>query len=291
MTVRFGIERSTAPLRRALVRPPDEAFAVDEPAVWHYSARPDLERARREHAQLVRRLEEAGVVVETHRRALPAMADAIFVFDPVLMTRRGAIVLRLGKRRRRGEEEALAGRLAELGVPIVGRLEGTARAEGGDLVRLDERTLAVGLGFRTNREGYRQLARLLAAEAIEVRPYDLPYHRGPAACLHLRSLVSLLAADLALVYRPLLPVALFRTLEARFELIDVPDEELATQGPNALALGDRRCLVLTGSPRTAARLRRAGCEVAEYAGEEISHKAEGGPSCLVLPLLRSEEPG
>ena len=33
-------------------------------------------------------------------------------------------------------------------------------------------------------------------------------------------------------------------------------------------------------------MERAGVDVYEYAGDEISHKGNGGPTCLTRPLLR-----
>ncbi|MDX1644055.1 MAG: arginine deiminase family protein [Thermoanaerobaculia bacterium] len=287
MTAAWGIDHPVAPIRRALVRPPDRSFAISDPRPWGYPERPDLARARREHAALVDLLLEHGIAVERHGTPLEEKADAIFVFDPVLVTSRGTVLLRMGKSLRRGEEDALASTLERLGVPILGRLEGNARAEGGDLLRLDAATLVIGLGERTNREGARQLARLLAPESIEVETFDLPFHRGPASCLHLRSLVSLLDDDLAVAYRPLLPARLVHRLESRGEIVDVPDEELDSQGPNVLALAPRRCLVLEGSPETRRRLERRGCRIVSYRGDEISHKAGGGPTCLVLPLRRA----
>ncbi|MFP5285219.1 MAG: arginine deiminase family protein, partial [Thermoanaerobaculia bacterium] len=72
-----------------------------------------------------------------------------------------------------------------------------------------------------------------------------------------------------------------------FRLVEVPEEEFPTQGPNVLALAPRKCLMLEGNPVTRERLERAGCEVLTYRGREISLKAEGGPTCLTQPLLRS----
>ncbi|HEM61925.1 MAG TPA: amidinotransferase, partial [Chloroflexi bacterium] len=107
------------PLRRVLVKRPGEAFAVDDPAVWHYAGQPDLEVAQQEHDALVEILREAGAEVLYHEEHQPHRADAIFVHDPAIVTDHGAIILRMGKELRRGEEPALARRLQELGVPIL----------------------------------------------------------------------------------------------------------------------------------------------------------------------------
>jgi N-dimethylarginine dimethylaminohydrolase len=285
----YGSQSMVDPLRRVLVKRPDAAFAVADPERWHYTGRPDLDAARREHDALVAILRAAGAEVFDHPEPQPERADAIYVFDPALVTDRGAVILSMGKDLRRGEEEALARRLSALGVPILYTLSGDARAEGGDLLWLDHRTLAVGQGFRTNAEGLRQLRLALADSDVEVLPVELPYHTGPEACLHLLSLISLVDHDLAVVYPPLLPVPFWRLLQDRgFRLIEIPAEELATQATNVLALAPRRCVMLEGNPVTERRLREAGCEVSTYRGHEISFKAEGGPTCLTRPLWRSD---
>ena len=181
----------------------------------------------------------------------------------------------------------MAQRFADLGVPVLATLHGDARAEGGDLLWLDHDTLAVGLGFRTNAEGLRQLRAALAPIGVTVIPVDLPYYTGPEACLHLLSLISLVDHDLAVVYPQLLAVSFYQELRRRdIRLIEAPEAEFATMGTNVLALAPGECLMLAGNPITQALLEAAGCEVLTYKGEEISLKAEGGPTCLTRPILR-----
>jgi N-dimethylarginine dimethylaminohydrolase len=283
----FGGQSMFEPIRRVLVKRPDAAFAVEDPQRWNYAGRPDLENAQREHATLVRILQKAGAEVLYLGESSSDLADAIYVFDPVLITDGGAVILSMGKDLRRGEEEHLAQRLTELEIPIRFTLQGDARAEGGDLLWLDEQTLVVGLGFRTNTEGLTQLRAGLASSAIEVLSVDLPYHFGPAACLHLLSMISIVDRDLAVVYPPLMPVRLWQELRRRdFRLLEVPAEELATMGSNVLAMAPRECLMLEGNPGTRRLLESAGCEVHTYVGRDISLRAEGGPTCLTRPLLR-----
>ena len=287
MTTPYGCQSMVSPLRRVLVRRPDEAFGTAAPARWHYTSRPDLEEARREHGILVDLLREAGTEVIGHDEPQPDRADAIFVFDPVLITERGTVLLRMGKILRRGEEEALGRRLQEIGIPILGALQGEATAEGGDLLWIDRHTLAAGQGFRTNSEGLRQLREILGPLGVEVIPVELPYFGGPEACLHLLSLISMVDDDLAVVYPQLLTVPFWNLLRDRgIRLIEVPEEEWPTQGPNVLALAPRKLLMLEGNPVTRRRLEEAGCEVMTYKGREISLKAEGGPTCLTRPVWR-----
>jgi N-dimethylarginine dimethylaminohydrolase len=287
MTKKYGGQSMVAPLRRVLVRRPDEAFGAAEPERWGFHGQPYLPLAQQEHDALCNLLLAQNVEVLYHDQALPDHADAIFVHDPVLITDKGAIVLRMGKPLRRGEEAAVAQTLQALGVPIYGALQGAAMAEGGDILWLDPQTLAVGLGFRTNAEGVAQLTALLNPVGVTVLPFHLPYYAGPSSCLHLMSLVSLVAEDLAVVYRPLSPVPFYQLLlERGVQLVDVPDEEFATLGPNVLALAPRKCLMLEHNPITRRRLEAAGCEVLTYRGDELSLKAEGGATCLTRPLWR-----
>jgi dimethylargininase len=281
---KFGCQSMTARLQRVLVRPPaPEAWAAWKTYGWRYE--PDASRFEAEHAAFRELLAEAGaeVVVAGTPHALDP--DAIYVYDPALVSDAGAIMLRPGKEGRRGEVEVMAADFVEAGVPIAARLQAPATAEGGDTLWLDEATLLVGRGYRTNDEGIAELAHVLPG--VEVIAFDLPHLRGSGEVLHLMSLLSPLDVDLAVAYPPFMPVRLVELLAERgVELVEVPDEEFETMGPNVLALGPRVALALVGNDETRRRMEAAGVEVRVYSGDEISRKGDGGPTCLTRPLLR-----
>ena len=287
----YGAQSMTGRLRRVVMRRPGEAMAAADPAEWHYTSAIDLEEARRAHDTFADALRAWDVEVLYHDEPLPDHSDSVFVFDPALVTDRGSLLLSMGKAARRGEEEPLGNALELHGVPVYGRLEGEARAEGGDTLWLDHDTLAVGRGFRTNAEGVRQLRALLAPLGVTVLGYDLPFFTGPEACLHLLSLVSPVDVDLAVAYPPLMPTAFWTELKRRgVRLLEVPEEEfLSTQATNVLTVAPRRCIMLGGSPVTRRLLEMADCEVVTFPGEPLSFKAEGGPTCLTRPVLRDPE--
>jgi len=279
----YGAQSMVDSLRRVAVRSPSPAYGAADPDAWHYHGQPDLPAAAREHAELMALLEREGIELIWHEADLPELADAMYVHDPVLVCDAGTIVLSMGKALRRGEELPLAQTLEAAGVPIHYRLHGEARAEGGDLLWIDHRTLAVGQGFRTNRAALEQLREALAPLEVDCVPVPLPVYTGADACLHLMSLISMIDADLAVAYPALLPVPFWQWLTERgIEVVAVPEAEFSTQGPNVLALAPRRCVLLEDNVETAARLRAAGCEVLTYRGVEISHKGEGGAT----PVLR-----
>ncbi len=282
--VAYGCQSMTAPLRRVLVKRPEAAACAGWRAYgWHRE--PDPGRLAAEHEAFRAHLEAAGAEVVVGETPVPMCPDLIYVYDPALVTDRGALLLRPGKEGRRTEVDAIAVDLVEAGVPIAARLEAPATVEGGDTLWLDERTLLVGRGYRTNDAG---IAALRAAlPDVEVVAFDLPHLHGPREVLHLMSLVSPLDRDLAVGYPPLMPVRLVELLAERgVRLVEVPDEEFPTMGANVLALAPRVALALDGNPVTRRRLEDEGVEVRVYEGDELSRNGDGGPTCLTRPLLR-----
>ncbi|HYY75555.1 MAG TPA: arginine deiminase family protein, partial [Gaiellaceae bacterium] len=264
----------TGRLLRVLVRAPRS----EDRALWRafgWRAEPDPARMAAEHEAFRALLAEAGaevILAETPHGGDP---DSIYVYDPALVADRGALLLRPGKEGRRGEVDTIAADLVEAGVPTAARLEAPALAEGGDTLWLDQRTLLVGIGYRTNEAGARALREALPD--VDVIAFDLPHLNGAGEVLHLMSLLSPLAPDLALAYLPLLPVRLVQLLAERgIELVEVPEDEFATMGPNVLALAPRVALALEGNDETRRRMEKAGVDVRTYRGDEISRKGDGG---------------
>ncbi len=283
----------TAPLRRVLLLHARDAFAgqarIDrEWRALHYAAPPDFARAVAEYDAFAEILRACGVEICWMPSEEGATLDALYVRDAAVVAHDGAVLGRMGKPQRRGEPAALGAFLESLGVPVLGAVAAPGLLEGGDVVWLDDRTVAVGEGYRTNAEGIRQLAALLGERVDEVLPVPLPHWHGPAGVLHLMSLLSPLADDLALACSRLLPVPFRQRLLARgVTLIEVPKDEFATLGGNVLALAPRKALLAAGNPQTQRLLERHGVDVWTYPAEEISRKGEGGPTCLTLPLLRA----
>jgi N-dimethylarginine dimethylaminohydrolase len=279
-----SIQDPVSRLRRVYVRAPaEEDLRWWEEYGWHEP--PDASRALAEHEAFRAELNRSGAEIVVGGTPVPGDPDAIYAYDSALMTDAGAILLRPGKLGRRGEPDAIATDLAAAGVDLAGRLTAPATAEGGDMFWLDRSTLLVGRGYRTNNAGIEQLGSLLPQ--VDVLAFDLPHLNGPGECLHLMSLVSPLARDLAVVYLPMLPVRLVELLRERnVALVEVPHEEFPTMGPNVLALSPRVALALDGNPQTRRGMGTAGVKVRVYRGQEISLKGDGGPTCLTRPLER-----
>ena len=142
---------------------------------------------------------------------------------------------------------------------IAARMDAPATADGGDMFWLDDDTLLVGRGYRTNDAGIAAIRAALPDAQVHV--FDLPHLHGRAEVLHLMSLISPLADDLVVAYLPLLPVRLVELLDARgIEIVEVPDDEFESMGANVLALAPRVALALERNVETRRRLERAGVD-------------------------------
>jgi dimethylargininase len=280
----YGGQSLTAPLRDVLVKRPGAAFgkAFEDPA--HGFLHPvDLAVAQREHDAFVDLLGSLGPTVHVLDAEIDD-PDLTYTYDPLIVTDRGAIPLRPGKPNRAGEPAAVEAWTAAAGIPTVGRIEAPGTIEGGDTFWLRPDLFCIGRTLRTNDEGVRQLSALVGGD---VRVFDVPYWRGPAVLIHQMSLKTPVAEDLAVVYLPLLPVGLWRLLgELGIRLVEVPEEEFLTLGPNVLAVRPGVVILAACNPRTEAGLVAAGCEVHTYAATEIGVNGSGGPTCMTRSILR-----
>ncbi|MDQ4044042.1 MAG: arginine deiminase family protein [Chloroflexota bacterium] len=287
MAEQYGGHSMVAPLRRVLVRKPASPAGPGDAARFNYPNQPDHDVAVREHDAFVRKLQELGVDVIEAEAPAPGELDAIFVYDPSFTTDGGLLLMRPGKVARASEVEMAREAAVALDIPIIGEIQEPGIVEGGDMLWLDQNTLAIGEGYRTNAVGIDQVQIFLRPLGVDVVRAALPYWHGPGECLHLMSLISPVAEKLAVVYKPLLSVSFVQFLEDEgWSFVEIPDEEFATQGSNVLAVEPGKVLMLKDNPITIDRLREAGVEVHTYTGDEISHNRAGGPTCLTRPILR-----
>lgn len=291
----FGVSSSVAPLRKVAMRRPGAMLTADHER-WHYSKPIDPSSLTQQYEVFAELVAASGAEIfwlpETDASgAVDDLADSVFTYDPSFAVPGGAVVLRPGKELRSGEADLHADFYESVGVPVLGRIEAPGVFEGGDCFWLDASTLAVGRGFRTNQSGIDQMTALVEPLGVSIEAYDLPYHLGPAACLHLMSVVSVLDDDLALVHPPLMPTALYqRMVDLGYTLLEAPAAEFdASLGLNlnVLATAPRQVIAIEGFDGTIELMRSAGCEVTTFVGDELCIPCEGGPTCLTRPLLRS----
>jgi dimethylargininase len=224
----------------------------------------DLAKAEEQHRAYQQLLGKCGARVIS-LPAEPALPDSMFVEDPAIVLDELAIILPLGTESRRPEATSIAQALAQFRkiscVDLPGQLEG------GDVFRVGRRLFA-GLSSRTNAEGIRQLASILAPYGYEVVSVAV------TGCLHLKSAVTYIGRNTMLANR-----AWFDTKPlSGFKWIDVAPEE--PHAANALAIGGT-VIFPASFPRTRARLEARGFHVTPLDISELQ-KAESGLTCSSL---------
>jgi len=290
--MKFSCQSEVDQIKSLLLKHPKDAFMSQEyiQSQWkelNYLASPDYDKALKEYDNFVEYLKKSIPEIYYLPQNDKTGLDSIYVHDPVIITNKGAILCNMGKEKRRAEPSAAGEFLINMGIPILGSITGEGKLEGGDVVWIDERTLAVGLGYRTNEEGIRQLKELTRDFVDEFVVVPLPHWKGPGDVLHLMSFFSPIDHDLAVVYSRLLPVPFREWLLRRgIRLLEVSDSEFETMACNILEVSPGKCIMISGNPQTKQMLEDKGIEVWEYRGEEISNKGAGGPTCLTRPLLR-----
>ena len=285
----YGAQNMFSELKSVLINIPLKDMGNVDYKKWHYQEPLNQKKIEKNFSSFSSLLKSFGSKVyyldqkDTHY-------DSVFPHDPSLVTKHGAIILNMGKKLRKHEPRLHKKFYESINIPILGEINSPGTVEGGDCLWIDEKTLVVGKGFRTNHSGIDQLKGILNKYGIKVIGFDLPYFHGPDACLHLMSLISILDYNLAIVYKPFFPVELLKFLESKgIVCVDIPKKDFIDSNGlaiNILALSSRNIIMLEGFSKTETILKKMGCYIQTFDGNELCVKAEGGPTCLTRPIYR-----
>ena len=279
-----GQHSEYARLRTVLLHRPGPETLVQDPDQAQMLAPIDLTRLQAQHDALARAYEDAGVqVIYVEPDQMPP-PNLMFVADLLFMTPEGAILARPASRVRAGEERFIARRLAQVGIPILLSVHGSGLFEGADALWLSPTTVLVADGLRTNPEGRRQVAALLADLGVEVIPVGLPY-----GAMHLMGSLRIVDRDLAIAWPGRVPFAAVRALwDHGYQVHFLPDEREAIQGHalNVVPLAPRVILMPAGNPNTQTFYESLGIQCIPVQVDEII-KAAGAIGCLTGVLHRA----
>ncbi|MFL3008352.1 MAG: dimethylarginine dimethylaminohydrolase family protein [Candidatus Neomarinimicrobiota bacterium] len=288
----YGCQSMVNPIRRVLIKHAKEGFKNQSElnqsaSKLNYLETPNFSKSISDYDQFVKLLKSFDIEIHYLPNNNNTTPDSIYTHDPCIVSNKGVILCSMGKDDRRSEVPAVESYFKSLDIPILGKIKKPGNLEGGDVVWINERSVAVGEGYRSNSEGIKQLKDLLSDLVDNVISVPLPHWTGPLDCLHLMSLLSPIDKDLFLVYSRLLPVPFLKYLSLlKIKLIHIPDNEYDSMGCNVLAVAPKKVIMLEGNPETKKMLEKNKVEVFCYDGSEISLKGAGGPTCLTRPFLR-----
>lgn len=290
--MKYGCQSMVTKINTILIKRPEQAFISQENLndTWEefkYLGCPNYETTIREYdifeKYITDHVDTVLYLPEDGRTGL----DSIYTHDPLKITRKGAIYFPMGKKLRGGEYLATKAFLEAQGVPTLGVIKSPGKMEGGDVLWIDEKTVAIGRGYRTNDEGIRQFKELTKDFIDEYVVVPMPHGDGEDACLHLMSIISFVDLDKAVVYSKYMPV-FFREflIERGIQLIEADDDEYDSLGTNLLTLEPGKVILIDGCPKIKSELEAIGIEVMTYEGKELSFRGTGGPTCLTCPVDR-----
>ncbi len=289
----YSCHNMVNPIKKIILKHPKDAFKDQETinkqvSRLNYFEVPNFNRAISDYDKFVSLLISFDIELHFLPKDNSTSIDSIYTHDPCVVSNNGVILCNMGKKARLAEPNTMEDYFKSIQLPILGRIKAPGTLEGGDVVWIDEKTIAVGEGYRTNKEGIKQLKHLLSDQVENVISVPIPHWSGPEDCLHLMSNISPIDHNIFLVYSRLLPVP-FRKylLDRNIELIDVPDEEYESMGCNVLAVAPRKVIMINGNSITKQLLEKKDIDVYTYDGAEISIKGAGGPTCLTRPFVRS----
>lgn len=293
----WGCTNDVGKLRAVLMhRPGEEINVVDKnkpmPEIggfgdpekgWYFMGKtpPDLAAMQAAHDAFTALLRSEGVDVILTEKAAPGALKSTFCRDSVIGVKGGAIVTRLARRARRGEELMVTQALARAGCPILGTLHGEAVFEGGGFALIDEKTAVCSLSVACNEEGIRQVEMILNSLGVELIKVPMPGYR-----IHIDGSFMMIDHGTAIININELPYFFIDYLKKRgINLIELPPEDNAFS-LNCLAIAPGRVVMhATRTPRLAERLDKAGITILTLDYECIELNG-GGIHCSTGPLAR-----
>jgi N-dimethylarginine dimethylaminohydrolase len=282
---RCGSASEVTTLEAVLVHRPGLEIVVDDANAALMIEKPDVMRAGEQHDALISVYRDAGIHIDYVEPAITPPPNLMFVADLVFMTPAGAILARPASTVRAGEERWVARRLADIGIPILRTLSGTAVFEGADAQWLDEQTVMIGQGLRTNADGAAQVTDVLREIGVKTIVTELP-----AGTLHLMGQLRFLDRNLAVVrHGRLRDDALFTLRAHGYDVAFFPDEREMDEksSHNIVTLAPREILMPEDCPITQRFYESHGVKCRTVAVDELL-KAAGGIGCLTGVMRRTQ---
>lgn len=296
--VDYGLNSETDYLKAVLVhKPGPEIELVDEKDPWKkwlMIRKPNLDKALPEYDNMIKLIKrEAGadiILLHTPSEENPTIfpPNQAYTRDHGFMTPYGAVIAN-NDPPRMYEEFFTMRKLLELDIPIIFKVYGLGKMEGGDAMYLDEKTLLIGNGYRTNEAAYNQIKAVLENWVVDhVVPVPLR-----SDVMHLDGVFNIASRTVAAVYLEAVPAGFINLVKEKgFDIVRVPKEERRTLATNWLCLGPGKILFIDGEETnvyTRRELEKRGIDVISFKMPELIGGA-GGPRCMTMPLLRRINP-
>jgi len=304
--MRFGALSEIRKLRTVLMhRPGQEILAVtpENLAYYGFRAKPNLKSLQNEFDNFTNTLRDEGIeIVLLHSLInkgfeITSLPNLYFTRDILAILDVGLVVMNMGIQGR-VKEPLIMKKAFEQRIPITIEISPPGQLEGGDFVFLNENTLSIGYGPRTNLKGIAQLIHgLMKSQVDEVISVPLP-----PDLIHLDQVFSVVKPNLCIIHEPSLiydnahinqrgkvfEMPFLDYLKNKeFEMITVNKEEVRQFGANVCAIKPGKIIIYEWNKRIITELKKHGVDVIPIQGTELV-KGGGGPHCMTCPIFREE---
>ncbi len=293
----WGCDNDVGQIRLVLMHRPGAEMDIIDPAkrlegigsfgdveagwYWQSDTVPPMEELRAQHDSLVATLRAEGAEVVFLEDIEDDGIKSCYTRDSSIAVKGGAIVCRLARTIRRGEEAHVTKTLANLGMPILRTVHGAGMMEGGSFAWLNPKTAVVGESICVNQDGIRQVAQVLDEQGVELITVGINgYH------IHIDGALCMLDVDLAIVDPNQLPYWVLMRLKAMgIRTIEITPAD-SSSIINCLAVRPGRVIMPPGaSNQTMDELARHSVEVISLDYDKVSLNG-GGIHCSTCPLIR-----
>ena len=293
----WGCDNDVGQIRLCLMHRPGDEMNIIDPTMrieeigsygdrhkgWYFQSDviPRWDEFRSQHDQLVKVLQTEGVEVVFLDSVEEDGIKSVYTRDSSIAIKGGAVVTRLARSIRRGEEAHVSKTLANLGMPILRTLHGTALMEGGSFAWLNSKTAVIARSICVNDDGCDQVEQVLNAQGVELLRIDMTGYD-----IHIDGALTMIDVNVAIVDPDLLPYSFLRKLDEMGITaveIDAQDDPWIV---NCLAVSPGRVIMPRGiSSVTDARLQQLNIDVIEIDYDKVQLNG-GGIHCSTCPLIR-----
>lgn len=280
----WGVSSEVDKLKAVLMRRPGSEIDNFDWQAARFNAPISPEKFRAQHDELAKLYKDHDVKVHYIEEQRDDRPNALFCRDLVLMTPEGAIVTRPAMEARRGEERYAAKKLADLGVPIIRTVCGSATFEGSMGLWIDRKTIVLASGVRTNREGYE----MVSSELLRMGVTNIIHMQIPYGHAHIDGLLNMASHDVAMIHASQVPYDVCDMLKKQgIKLLECPSQIEAKQGLaiNFVAIEPGLVIMPAGNPRSQELLEKNGIDVIPIEFDEIL-KGYGAIHCCTAFLKR-----
>jgi len=305
----YGAQTEFGRLKRVLMHRPTEELKLITPGNKDAYLFRDVvywREFQREHDAFTDTLRGEGVDIvfladlldEGERIVAERLPNLVYTRDVISINNLGALILRMTYTPRYPEPLLAEKAMEKLRIPVALRVTPPGMVEGGDFVWLDEETVMMGFGTRSNEAGVNMVKETMMGKTVkEMVAVPLPSFR-----VHLDGALMMIAPDLALFHKGSL--GLFPSYvydgdgvrlvfledylkEKGIELIYANDTEVRMFGTNIIGLGSGKCVSYEWNERIMGVLGERGFDVIGIPGSQLSIGG-GGPHCMTAPIHRED---